>query len=225
MRLLTLISALLVLALPVAAETVHLLVAASSDDAHAYGSTGLLTSFSYPRFGQNSMMEGYESAVRFVNVAIDSGATVDSAFLEFRARTALSGDSIVYVVAAEDTTRAASFSDRANYDLRLGNLTETSSSRVLHSTTTDTWYRSPDISALIEGLLARSGWQKDSSDIALFLRPTEDSPADVWFEIYHWDGNSSSAHKLHVYLSDGTNQPKPGRRRNILSHIKLNGGQ
>jgi len=225
LRTLILILMLLAAALPSMAETVHLQVIASADDAHAYGSAGLLTSFSYPRFGQNSIQEAYESAARFVDIAIDSGSAIDSAFVEFRANTSWSTDSIVYVVVAEDTADASAFSDRADYNLRLGNLTAASSAQVLHSTTSDNWYRSPDIAGVLEALAARPDWRKDTSDIALILRPTGDSPADVWFEMYHFDADSASAHKLHIYLSDETGSPNPVRRRNILSQATPNEGR
>jgi hypothetical protein len=206
------------------AETVHLQVVASADDAHAYGSAGLLTSLGFPRFGQNSMLEAYESAARFVDIAIDSGASIDSAFLEFRAHTSWSSDSIVYEVVAEDTAGSSAFTNRADYDLRLGNLTAASSPQVLYGSTADNWYRSPDVAEMLEAIVARPDWQKGSSDITLFLRPTGDSPADVWFEMYHFEGDNASAHRLHIYMSDDTGVPTPLRRKKIISNAMLSGG-
>ncbi len=224
MRILALIVVLLATPFLAEAETVHMQVVASTDDSHAYGSAGLLTSLGYPRFGQNSVLEAYESAARFVDMAIDSGANIDSAYLEFRAHTSWSSDSIIYELVAEDTAGASAFTDRADYDLRLGNLTVGSSPKVLYATTADNWYRSPDVTEMLEALVARPDWQKDSSDIVLFLRPTGDSPADVWFEMYHFDGDSASAHQLHIYLSGDAGGQTPLRRRKLLSQTKLSGG-
>lgn len=206
------------------AESVHLQVSASADDAHAYGSSGLLTTFSYPRFGQNGNLEPYESAVRFVDLPIDAGAEIDSAFLEFRAHTSWSSDSIVYRVVAEDTADASAFSDRADYDLRLGNLMAPSGTQTIPGTTAGDWYRTPDLSDMLEALLDRADWRKDSSDIALFLRPTQDSPEDVWFEMYHFDADSVSAHRLHIYTGSGETTPILKRRRRAVLLSSPSGG-
>jgi hypothetical protein len=224
MRVLITVLVLLLLQATASAETIQVQVTASADDAHAYGSAGLLTTFGYPRFGQNGNLEPYESAARFVDLPIDSGADIDSAFLEFRAYGSWSTDSIVYEIAAEDTADASAFSDRTDYDSRLANLTAASSPGVLHFTTSGNWYRSPDLAEVIQVLVDRPDWRRDSSDIALFLGPTDDTPADVWFEMYHFDGDSASAHRLYVYIGSGAIVAAISPRRRLVVQSMQNGG-
>jgi len=223
MRTVHILCLLLILAAAGSAEEVQVQVTASADDAHAYGSAGLLTTFGYPRFGMNGSLEPYESAARFVNLPIDSGALIDSAFLWFRAHSGLAGDSVVYVIAAEDTADASAFSDRTDYNARLANLTAASLPVVLYSTTSGNWYRSSDLAELIQSLVDRSDWQKDNSDVALFLRPTAETPADVWFEVYHYDGDSASAHKLCIFVGSDTSSSVLSPRRKRLIQSLLNG--
>jgi len=224
MRILSAITLLLLLPFAASAEIVEREVVASADDAHAYGSAGLLTTFGYPRFGQNSMLEPYASAVRFVDLPVDSGAVIDSAFIEFRAYSTWSTDSIVYLVVAEDTCNAAAFTDRADYNLRLANLTDSSSPQVLFGTSAGNWYRTSDLAAAIQALVNRPDWDRDSSDIALFLIPTGDSPANIWLEMYHFDGDSASAHRLYIYLDSGGSSATPVRRRKMLTQPSNTGG-
>lgn len=217
------LACLLMLTVTAGAEELQVQVTASADDAHAYGTAGLLTTFGFPRLGKNGSLEPYESAARFTNLPLDSGAVIDSAFLWFRAYGSLSTDSMVYRVAAEDTADASAFSDRTDYDARLANMTAPSQPQILHSTTSGNWYRSADLAAIIQALVNRPDWRKDNSGIALFLRPTEGTPADLWFEVYHYDGDTASAHKLSLFVSDGGTVAVRLTRRRRLTQSMLNG--
>ena len=150
------------------------------------------------------------SGMRFQNVTIPPGATITSAYLTFTASASDSLDNVNSVIIGEDTDNASAFSDLANYQSRRGtivgganndNITSASVTwNAIGHWTAETTYNSPDISAIIQEIVNRSGWVSGNALVLFWddYAGNSTQTTNTHRQAYSYDGSSSKAPKLHI---------------------------
>ena len=145
-------------------ETMEYQVTSSEDDGYAFNNnfqsldtdrlTVGATAFAKPPY--------YMCGMVFRNVEIPQGAQIVSAYLKIQAYNSRLSDVVYGTIQAEATDNAADFGAFRN----ISTLTKTNDSvewDLEEPWSADTWYTSPDIAAVIQEVVDRSGWSADNS--------------------------------------------------------------
>jgi hypothetical protein len=108
--------------------------------------------------------------VRFANVLIPQGATIDSAVVTFRAQSNQAGNITDIIVRGEDVNDAAAFSTYADF---IGRMTSSSTTNTVDWDITADWflniaYSTPDISTIIQEIVNRPNWESGNA-IVIFI--------------------------------------------------------
>jgi len=151
-------------------------VGASSDDCMRRLVTDFFsTAVQYTDAGAYSTtLYRYGSGLRFTGINIPQGATIKSAILSQKCRSAAGGTGCKTRISADDTDNAATFSTSADFDSRWnGRTTARVNWDSPPSWSTDIWYDSVDFSSVIQEIVDRPGWASGNS-IALFWEDFED---------------------------------------------------
>ena len=110
----------------------------------------------------------YGSGMRFTNITIPQGTTIDSAYLTLTASNPMSGAAVKARISADDTDDAATFSTVGDFDTRYAART---TARVdwdnIAAWTNELEYDSPEIKTVIQEIVDRGGWTS-GNDIAIF---------------------------------------------------------
>lgn len=173
--------------------TVNLQVGAGADDAICYDTTWYadLTAFRIGAGGD----PGRDAILRFTNVTIPNGATVNAATLKLTAAIADVGDTVRLNIAAEDADNPAVPTSCAD----LAGRVRTSASVPWDFTTDwviDTEYSPGDLAAVIQELVDRGGW---SSGNALNIIIDDDgSDGGAFRRAYSYEGSTAKAAKLDI---------------------------
>ncbi len=179
----------------------------SSDDAEGSGNPNLTS----------TTLDLLQNAVglRFNQVGIPVGATIEKAYVEFRSRSTLSA-AITVPIHGELNTHPATFSN-----------TDTIASRAHTSASVswqpDSWswrevYRTPDISPVVQEIVNQNGWQSGNSLALLF-----DQGAGGRRGAFSWDSEPQNAARLVVYYSGGTPDATPPSTPANVSATPLGG--
>ncbi len=197
---LTTFDELTVVAAPVgSAVTTEVRVSAGSDDAEQRlsGSVSLTSSdLELTTDGANEQVVG----LRFAGVQVPAGATVTSAWVQFRS------DEVSATAAATLTIKAEASDNAPTYSSSSGNVTSrTTTGSVAWSppqwsakNEAGTAQRTPELSSLVQAVVGRSGWVQGNA-VALQISGTGTRTADSF------EGGASFAPLLHIeYSSDGS---------------------
>lgn len=148
------------------------------------------------KLNEPALAVGQEVAgMRFRNLGIPQGARIIKATLKLCSYTSdLRADltAIIHAEAADDVGEFGS-------DHRVSGATTTSASQVWPwgspAWSSNTWYESPDISSVIQEVVARPGWSTSSS-IAIIC--SADGYASTDRRFWSYDGNSDNAVQLEI---------------------------
>ncbi len=191
-------------------------VGVSEDNCHVYwnGSAWILHEF--PTYGH--IVAGYSSAVvqkrgsgmRFLNVSISKGATIDSAYLTLRASITLSAATVNTRLVGEDADNAATFSTLANYQARRGTVVGGANNDNITTAVVD-WdaiagwtlnadKNSPSIVSVIHEIVSRDGWSSGNAMVIYWddYDNRSTAAANVARAAYSYDGSATFAPKLVV---------------------------
>ncbi len=191
-------------------------VVAAFDDAEENGLTGIVyrTSPSLQLADDALSWNTDAVGIRFVNVEIPQGAAIASAFVQFQAAAGVNTGAVDLTIRGEDTDHASPFG------LLLFNISSRSTTSQFVSWSPPDWnsvgvagvdQRTPDLSAVLQEIVDRSGWQSGNAMVLIFTG-TGTRSAEAF------DGNGSAAPVLHVELAGSGNSfaPVPGSwRRNV----------
>ncbi|MEM7156421.1 MAG: hypothetical protein AAF799_26445 [Myxococcota bacterium] len=180
-------------------------IAHSRDDAEEKPSGTVYLTSSDLELAEDGVHDTELVGLRFTNVEIPEGATVEHAYVQFTADEKHSGATslVIHAQAADDARRFRS--RKRNISNRA--LTEASvewnpAAWNTKNVATDN-ERTPDISGLLQELVDRPGWN-EGNDIALIISGSGTRTADSY------DGSSSTAPLLHVEYTTGTDdEPEP----------------
>lgn len=172
--------------------TVEYQVASGADDAHA------MRWGTYQVVNSSSLVIGqYTVGMRFQGVKIPQGAEIKSATLKICAYTSgLTGafDGLIHAEAA-DNPADFSGSGRAASQLPRTDASQIWNWKSSMPWSSNTWYESPDIGAVVQEVVDRPGWSADNALVMIFLA---DSYAGVDRKFWSYDGNPENAAKLTV---------------------------
>lgn len=136
--------------------------------------------------------------LRFTNIAIAQGGTIDGAYLTFTCKTTKAVTTVNSKIKGEDIDTALTFTDSANFDAR-----DKTTAVVTWSPgawTADAEYDSPDIKAIIQEVVDRPGWSS-GNDLVIFWEDFDDlSSAGAYRNHYSWNDDPAKAPELHILL-------------------------
>ncbi|MCP3904204.1 MAG: hypothetical protein GY715_11285 [Planctomycetes bacterium] len=170
-----------------AANTVDRQISATSDDAMEDGSPTLtddkLEFGAKPWFG-----------VRFTNVAIEQGAIITSAYLEFKANDSTSGDTDITIY-GEDADDPGTFTSASS---NVSGRTRTTASCVYNNMpawTSGNWYQTPSLVSVVQEIVDRPGFA--SSNAMVFIIKSNHTNGDKRI-CRTRDFSAADAPKLHL---------------------------
>jgi len=165
---------------------------AGENDAYQSGDKGTTyNSDSTLKFDSNNYL-----GLRFENVPLEPSSKVVEAYLELTAADNDTG-SIRVTIAGEDDANAKAFPQSKKNLSRRATTTNTTAWD-LNNWNSDQTYRSPDISSVINEIVAKSGWQSGNA-LALILQANSDNDRDFWA----YDGSTGKAARLILRAESG----------------------
>lgn len=164
--------------------TFNVAVSASADDGHenSSGTVNTTNTFSIIVDATNEWI-----GVRFQNVTVPSGATINSASLSFVPSS--SGDEPNHPIYGNDVDNAAAFTAGATSDISTRTRTTatvTWSSTNLGATGTSL-HSTPDLATIVQEIIDRAGWASGNA-MAFMLQGSSDGTRDL--EVYLYDNGS-----------------------------------
>jgi hypothetical protein len=176
--------------------TVDLQVGASSDDCigfdHPDHSTFSLTSINQS-FGFQIC-----GGMRFLNVTVPNGATIDTSYLTFRANTSLGASIDSLYIYGNDVDNAATFSDKDDFNARA--LTDAKVQWSPADWTEGNDYNSAEIKTVIQEIVNRAGW---ASGNALAIITHHEGSSTHWRKAHSYNGSANYAPKIHIEYTAG----------------------
>ena len=181
-------------------------VAAGTDDAEerANGTMALASTdldFFNDRYGNGG--EGQHIGIRFTGIAIPTGAVITSAYLQFHTDEKDTAPTSM-LIRGEDSDDADTFADVEH------NITSRVTTDASTTWTPDEWskvgeadaaQRTPDLSAVVQEIVSRSGWQS-GNDLAFIISGTGSRTAEAF------EGHPHSEPVLHIeWVPGGTGTP------------------
>jgi len=155
--------------------TVTPTVSTSKGDAELKDEGTYVDNNTYLRFGKGSV-NTYNCGVCFTAVNVPQGATITAAKLTFIAAQNVSGTTAnarIYAEAADGP--AASFTNKADYEARIANLTtEYVDWSSIGAWTQESSYDTPDITDVIQEIVDRAGWVS-GNNITVFIKDNASS--------------------------------------------------
>jgi MSHA biogenesis protein MshQ len=185
-------------------------VAADADDTWNFGTTW--TNSTAPRAGE-SAGANYDASLRFTNVTIPSGATIDSAYLEVVCNLA-QATTVRTNVFGEDADNPAAPTSSADF---LGRTLTTEV--VLWSTgnwALDSVNDSPDLAAVIQEIVDRGGWASGQA-MQLFWKDDTGYTDTNYKRTYGYGNDPAKAALLHLVYTAGATGLK--FRRTLAARI------
>ena len=181
--------------------TLNLQVSASADDASE--NTGVSVALTAVNIRNDATYDW--SGIRFQNVTISNGATINSATHQIYV-SYTSNDDINVNIYADDTDSAAQFTTTLN-DISARTRTAATVSRNATAVGAG-WYTLPDAAALVQEVVNRAGWISGNS-LALLLETI--SGSDLRYNAY--DGSTTEAAKLDIdYTTGPAERSRPALR-------------
>ena len=190
--------------------TINVRVSTANDDAEERTSgTVYLDSSDLELIDDSDYVGEQEVGMRFLNVAVPQGATISNAYIEFETDEL---DSVTTNLNfyAQDIDDAPAFSTTA-FDIT--SRTKTSASVAWNSvpawTTESEKHQTPDLSAIIQEVVDRTGWSS-GNDMVIIVNGSGERTAEAY------DGESANAPLLHFEYSLGGANWVTGKLNNGL---------
>lgn len=182
--------------------TLSVQVGASTDDAQQqHDGTNFNNNSIGVRFSSGTTAStAYIAGLRFTNVTIPAGATINSASLQLFMFA--SDDDILCDIYCEDADNPGTFSGSATGpSSRTLTAAATAWDATNVSGSTDAWVTAPDISAAVQEVVDRAGWASGNALVVLLKGRVS---ATVRSSRTHtWDYDTTKAPKLDIVYSTG----------------------
>jgi len=183
-------------------------VSSSADDCErAYGTSGGFWLTSIVQVGwYSATYTRWSSGFRFQTIPIPQGATITSAKITVCSYANLSTTVVRSKIRAEDVDDAPAFSNQTDWDNRFpSGVTEASVAwDNIPSWTKDLWYDSPDIKAVVQEVVSRSGWSQ-SNDMVMFWDDYDDRSdhnSNTRRQAYGYDIDTSKSAKFNASYTE-----------------------
>lgn len=196
-------------------DTVH----ASTDDAYICGMLGWSLTANGNFFGWTGS-KPYVTGERYLNVTVPQGATINSAVWKTcsRGNAGAASDTIVFKVQCEDTADAETFpADSGVFRTRMNNGTTAYTIDTVIARVADNYYTT-NITTAFQEIVNRPDYSS-GNDVVLIvtgLNTSRPNGADVFFQAWTWNGDSTKAGSLAIDYSTGGGVSLSGRRRSVI---------
>lgn len=188
-------------------------VGESSDDCRVYW-TGSVWDLSLTpplqSAGWNTTTKAKDGGgMRFLNITIPQGTTIDAAYLILTCRDALTGVVVNTRITGEDVDNAATFSTLADYQARRGTVVGGANDNYITTAqvdwdaipvwTVNTEYNSPEIKTIIQEIINRGGWAGNA--LVLFWDDHDDRSThagNTYRSGWSYNGSTAKAPKLYI---------------------------
>ncbi len=182
-----------------AQTTLDISISTNSDDAEEDSGADVKLNNSKIELGQMPW-----AGFRFQNVTIPQGATITTAYVQFRAESS-STENTDLTVFGDDTDNSVTFSNSNKLSTRTKTSASASWQNVANWSGGNT-YQTPELNTIVQEIVDRGGWSSGNS-LAILIRSDDDNGKRLpWAR----DGSSSNAAVLHVeYLSSTTYYVRP----------------
>jgi len=161
--------------------------------------------------------------LRFVNITIPPGSTINNAYLEFQADQDDSGQTDITIVGESNA-------NPTTYDAGIdGNITSRSETIAsVNWLNVPAWisgqtYQTVDITPIVQELVDASGWQSGNA-MALMLKPFDAScnTAECHRQVVSFEGNQNTAPLLHIVYNLPPTPPVMGTVPDMTAHVDIN---
>lgn len=183
--------------------TLNLLVGADNDDCERWAAASFAANETDSRAGAIAgANDKYGIGLRFTNVTIPQAATISTAYLTLKAKTAQAGNTCNTKISAEDADNVGDFAgdNAASFDIRFNNHTLARVDwNAIGAWVINTDYNSVEIKTVIKEMVDRGDW--DSGDALVIFWEDFDDRSDDGASRQAWcRGNATPANcaKLHI---------------------------
>ena len=180
-----------------ATTTLNRQVGASSDDAGQYGD-GIGFSSTDSRLWVEAGISGGDrrnAGIRFTNISIPRGSTINSASIEIYF-TGENDDDVSLDIYAHRVDNAPTFSGSDGRDVTSRVTTSASVGWVQTDLREEVWNTSPNIKSVVQEIVNRSGWSSGNAT-AILLKGKHSLRGELQFRSWDYSGHTSGA-KLHI---------------------------
>jgi len=186
-------------------STLVFLISANSDDCYVHEASATHPPWDtlglghWPEIGKDGS-DYYGMGLRFAHLTIPKGATIISAYLSFCSIGAYGSNTVNARISGDDEDNALTFSTVANYNAR-PRTAYVNWPLVGAWSPYGAWTNSPDISAIIQALVNRSGWVSSNACV-LFIEDDSSGTSTKYRACHDYDyGDVAKVCKLTVHFS------------------------
>lgn len=170
-------------------------VSTGADDGYVTTEPTYEPSLDFVSFGKQSTTIVRSTWLRFQNVTIPQGSTINSATLSMRAYASASTTTVNVTIRCFDEDDAAAISSESDYTGR-DSTTAVVNWNNIGAWTADTWYDAPDLASVVQEIVDRGGWS--SGNAIMFRIVDNSSSADARRTPYAYEGGSASAATIEI---------------------------
>lgn len=174
-------------------------IAASTDDAEEVRSSTVmsLTSGDYEVPADGGVPQHF--GLRFLNLTIPSGATIQSAYVRFAPNENVSAGSVNIDVYGNDVDDAGTFTS-TNADISGRTRTTATVVYPVSASNQNTIYSTPDLKTILQEIIDRGGWASGNDVALVFIAPNDTTKKSVF---HSYNGQPYSSAMLHVEYTVG----------------------
>lgn len=175
-------------------------IAASTDDAEEArtATTMSLTSGDYEISADGGTAQHF--GLRFLNLAIPAGATIQSAYFRFAANTTISAGTVNIDIYGEDVDDATTFTT-TNGNISTRTRTTATVVFTVGACVPNTIYSTGDVKTIIQEIVDRPGWASGQDMAFMFIAPNNTTTYATYTS---YNGQPYSSGMLHVEYTTGS---------------------
>lgn len=198
-------------------------IAANADDAEVYGGSNLAISQSVNAAGNYGGNALQGSGMRWTDVTIAQGATIDSAYITFVSYDNMSGATVKTKFYGEDADTSVAFTTYANWAGR-SRTTASVTWDAIAPWTTDIQYVSPDLKTIVQEIVDRALWVS-GNDMTFFWGDEDGrSSANAIRDAISYDEDPTKAPVLTINYESDAAAVNTNTQTNIgETYVTLNG--
>lgn len=195
-------------------EILYKRIASGNDDVEENANGSMYTNSSDLELVADGSRGNQTVGLRFTNLAIPQGATINRAYVQFTVDETNTGTTNL-LIRGHDTNNASAFTSASN---NVSGRTKTSASVTWNPSGWTTVgqsgssQRTPEIKSIVQEIVNRSGWTS-GNNMVLILTGTGERTAEAY------EGSSSSAPLLHVEYSIGGSQANQSPNVSVTSPV------
>ncbi len=177
--------------------TVDAQVSANADDGFSTDAPNFDSTTVWSNTGRIGNGDIYETFLRFLNVTVPQGATIDVAYISVKSREENDGTGVKTDIAMEDSDDAVAPTTRTEHvnDVRTTALTAWDDASLI----LNAFNNSPSIADVVKEIVERGSWV--SGNAMMILWDDDMSTTGVFYNIFLYENAPADAPKIHIEWS------------------------